>query len=124
VDNSTCSRSSHDELIATSKEHLKYLQIHPFNVFQMDVCTSRGLSVILLSLGKRYNVFPYSTLVLRNTCISIMNYFYNSYFLLLIGLICYCDICTDTNSSCVTDGYCFTSISLNKDTGVIIHSSR
>ncbi|XP_050537311.1 TGF-beta receptor type-1-like isoform X1 [Daktulosphaira vitifoliae] len=40
------------------------------------------------------------------------------------GLECYCDICVDTNFTCITDGYCFSSISLNKDTGVKIYSSR
>ncbi|VVC30094.1 Ser/Thr protein kinase, TGFB receptor,Serine/threonine-protein kinase, active [Cinara cedri] len=40
------------------------------------------------------------------------------------GLLCFCDICSDTNFTCSTDGYCFTSLSLSKDTGVIRHSSR
>ncbi|GLV45621.1 baboon [Carabus blaptoides fortunei] len=31
------------------------------------------------------------------------------------GLKCKCDICRDSNYTCETDGYCFTSISLNKD---------
>lgn len=46
------------------------------------------------------------------------------YFIINIGLACFCDICADTNYTCYTDGYCFTSVSLNKDTGVIQNSSR
>lgn len=41
------------------------------------------------------------------------------------GLLCHCDICgTETNHTCETDGYCFTSTSLTKDTGVIEHAYR
>lgn len=47
-----------------------------------------------------------------------------SFIILLTGLICYCDICYDTNLTCVTDGYCFTSVSLNKANGVTLHQSR
>ncbi|PBC28446.1 UDP-glucose 6-dehydrogenase [Apis cerana cerana] len=32
-----------------------------------------------------------------------------------IGLKCYCDICTETNHTCETDGYCFASTSLEND---------
>ncbi|XP_012340182.1 TGF-beta receptor type-1 isoform X1 [Apis florea] len=31
------------------------------------------------------------------------------------GLKCYCDICTETNHTCETDGYCFASTSLEND---------
>ncbi|XP_071878526.1 TGF-beta receptor type-1 babo isoform X4 [Bombus fervidus] len=35
---------------------------------------------------------------------------------LVDGLLkCYCDICTDTNHTCETDGYCFASTSLEND---------
>ncbi|XP_023702433.1 TGF-beta receptor type-1 isoform X3 [Cryptotermes secundus] len=40
------------------------------------------------------------------------------------GLLCHCDICADRNFTCVTDGYCFTSTSLQKDTGVITRAYR
>ncbi|XP_067012714.2 TGF-beta receptor type-1 isoform X2 [Anabrus simplex] len=38
------------------------------------------------------------------------------------GLLCYCENCKDNNHTCVSDGYCFTSTSLDKDTSVIKHS--
>ncbi|XP_035734209.1 TGF-beta receptor type-1-like isoform X2 [Vespa mandarinia] len=39
------------------------------------------------------------------------------------GLLkCYCDICTDTNHTCETDGYCFASTSLEND--VITYARR
>ncbi|XP_016768175.2 TGF-beta receptor type-1 isoform X9 [Apis mellifera] len=34
---------------------------------------------------------------------------------LVDGLKCYCDICTETNHTCETDGYCFASTSLEND---------
>ncbi|XP_069692681.1 TGF-beta receptor type-1 isoform X1 [Periplaneta americana] len=40
------------------------------------------------------------------------------------GLLCHCDICADSNDTCVTDGYCFTSTSLHRDTGVVVHAYR
>lgn len=40
------------------------------------------------------------------------------------GLLCHCDICADRNFTCVTDGYCFTSTSLQKDTGVVTRAYR
>uniref|UniRef100_A0A1B6IBK3 Serine/threonine-protein kinase receptor n=1 Tax=Homalodisca liturata TaxID=320908 RepID=A0A1B6IBK3_9HEMI len=41
------------------------------------------------------------------------------------GLLCHCDICgPETNHTCKTEGYCFASIYVNKETGVIIHSIR
>ncbi|XP_046998746.1 TGF-beta receptor type-1 isoform X3 [Schistocerca americana] len=33
------------------------------------------------------------------------------------GLECYCDICLETDYKCITDGYCFTSIFMDKNTG-------
>jgi TGF-beta receptor type-1 len=42
----------------------------------------------------------------------------------VLGLLCHCDICADRNFTCVTDGYCFTSTSLQKDTGVITRAYR
>nr|XP_050847020.1 TGF-beta receptor type-1 isoform X3 [Vespula vulgaris] len=39
------------------------------------------------------------------------------------GLLkCYCDICTDTNHTCETDGYCFASTSLEND--VVTYARR
>ncbi|XP_034936476.1 TGF-beta receptor type-1-like isoform X4 [Chelonus insularis] len=38
------------------------------------------------------------------------------------GLKCYCDICTDTNHTCETDGYCFASTGREND--VITHAYR
>lgn len=38
------------------------------------------------------------------------------------GLKCYCDICTETNHTCETDGYCFASTSLEND--VITYARR
>ncbi|XP_011877359.1 PREDICTED: TGF-beta receptor type-1 isoform X3 [Vollenhovia emeryi] len=38
------------------------------------------------------------------------------------GLLCYCDICTDTNYTCETDGYCFASTSLKNN--VITYARR
>ncbi|XP_015185354.1 PREDICTED: TGF-beta receptor type-1 isoform X3 [Polistes dominula] len=38
------------------------------------------------------------------------------------GLKCYCDICTDNNHTCETDGYCFASTSLEND--VITYARR
>jgi len=40
------------------------------------------------------------------------------------ALKCRCDICPDTNFTCETDGYCFTSTSLNRKTGVLSHAYR
>ncbi|XP_054289328.1 TGF-beta receptor type-1-like isoform X1 [Macrosteles quadrilineatus] len=41
------------------------------------------------------------------------------------ALLCHCDICgAETNHTCETDGYCFTSTSLAKETGVIQHAFR
>ncbi|PSN57906.1 hypothetical protein C0J52_00249 [Blattella germanica] len=40
------------------------------------------------------------------------------------GLLCHCDICADTNDTCVTKGFCFTSTSLQKDTGVVTRAYR
>jgi hypothetical protein len=42
----------------------------------------------------------------------------------VLGLLCHCDICADRNDTCVTDGFCFTSTSLQKDTGVVTHAYR
>ncbi|XP_033329063.1 TGF-beta receptor type-1 babo isoform X1 [Megalopta genalis] len=41
---------------------------------------------------------------------------------LVDGLKCHCDICADTNHTCVTDGYCFASTSLEND--VITYARR
>ncbi|XP_025414951.1 TGF-beta receptor type-1 isoform X2 [Sipha flava] len=57
------------------------------------------------------------------TCVLIVGFLLFSFYHSINGLLCYCDLCFDTNFTCTTDGYCFTSISLNKDTGVIRHSS-
>ena len=46
------------------------------------------------------------------------------YIFIVSGLLCHCDICADRNDTCVTDGYCFTSTSLQKDTGVVTHAYR
>lgn len=46
------------------------------------------------------------------------------YVFIVLGLLCHCDICADRNFTCVTDGYCFTSTSLQKDTGVITRAYR
>ncbi|XP_016844617.1 TGF-beta receptor type-1 isoform X2 [Nasonia vitripennis] len=35
--------------------------------------------------------------------------------LLVQGLKCHCDICSETNNTCETDGYCFASTNLDKD---------
>lgn len=41
------------------------------------------------------------------------------------GLKCHCDICTaESNFTCETDGYCFTSTSLDRKTGGQVHSYR
>ncbi|XP_075229222.1 TGF-beta receptor type-1 babo isoform X2 [Lycorma delicatula] len=41
------------------------------------------------------------------------------------GLLCHCDICgPETNHTCQTDGYCFTSISLDKEKNVPRHAYR
>ncbi|XP_033226738.1 TGF-beta receptor type-1 isoform X2 [Belonocnema kinseyi] len=42
--------------------------------------------------------------------------------LIVNGLKCHCDICTESNHTCVTDGYCFASTSLDHD--VITHAYR
>lgn len=45
-------------------------------------------------------------------------FYYFFFFFSLIyfsGLKCYCDICTETNHTCETDGYCFASTSLEND---------
>uniref|UniRef100_A0A1B6EC83 Serine/threonine-protein kinase receptor n=1 Tax=Clastoptera arizonana TaxID=38151 RepID=A0A1B6EC83_9HEMI len=39
------------------------------------------------------------------------------------GLLCHCDICGNTNYTCETDGYCFTS-TFKKDSGVVEHLYR
>ncbi|XP_032792572.2 TGF-beta receptor type-1 isoform X1 [Daphnia magna] len=40
-----------------------------------------------------------------------------------LALKCHCDICTvETNYTCETDGFCFTSTSLNRKTGALIHA--
>ncbi|XP_014203288.1 TGF-beta receptor type-1 isoform X4 [Copidosoma floridanum] len=41
---------------------------------------------------------------------------------LVQGLKCHCDICSETNNTCETDGYCFASTSLDKD--VITYAYR
>ncbi|XP_046443020.1 TGF-beta receptor type-1-like isoform X3 [Daphnia pulex] len=42
---------------------------------------------------------------------------------LALALKCHCDICTaETNHTCETDGFCFTSTSLNRKTGALIHA--
>lgn len=42
-----------------------------------------------------------------------------------LALKCHCDICTvETNYTCETDGFCFTSTSLNRKTGALIHAYR
>uniref|UniRef100_A0A0A9Z3X6 receptor protein serine/threonine kinase n=2 Tax=Lygus hesperus TaxID=30085 RepID=A0A0A9Z3X6_LYGHE len=38
------------------------------------------------------------------------------------GLLCHCDICSDTNFTCSTDGYCFTATTLEKGTGNVKRS--
>ncbi|XP_026678608.1 TGF-beta receptor type-1 [Diaphorina citri] len=40
------------------------------------------------------------------------------------GLLCCCDICPESNHTCETDGYCFTSTFLDKATGVISYNYR
>lgn len=35
------------------------------------------------------------------------------------GLLCHCDICADTNNTCETDGYCFTSTTLSPGNAVV-----
>lgn len=41
------------------------------------------------------------------------------------ALKCHCDICTaETNYTCETDGFCFTSTSLNRKTGALVHAYR
>lgn len=41
------------------------------------------------------------------------------------ALKCHCDICTgETNHTCETDGFCFTSTSLNRKTGALVHAYR
>uniref|UniRef100_A0A0A9Z9V2 Serine/threonine-protein kinase receptor n=1 Tax=Lygus hesperus TaxID=30085 RepID=A0A0A9Z9V2_LYGHE len=40
------------------------------------------------------------------------------------GLLCHCDICSDTNFTCSTDGYCFTATTLEKGTGNVKRSYR
>ncbi|KAI5701023.1 hypothetical protein M8J75_005326 [Diaphorina citri] len=40
------------------------------------------------------------------------------------GLLCRCDICPESNHTCETDGYCFTSTFLDKATGVISYNYR
>ncbi|XP_046390406.1 TGF-beta receptor type-1 isoform X3 [Ischnura elegans] len=42
----------------------------------------------------------------------------------VVGLLCHCDICPETNNTCKTDGYCFTAVTKQIDTGVIQHSYR
>ncbi|KAJ9592728.1 hypothetical protein L9F63_015608, partial [Diploptera punctata] len=41
-----------------------------------------------------------------------------------VGLLCHCDICVDTNNTCVTKGFCFTTTSLQKETGIISRAYR
>jgi Activin types I and II receptor domain. len=43
---------------------------------------------------------------------------------LFSGLLCCCDICPESNHTCETDGYCFTSTFLDKATGVISYNYR
>jgi len=40
------------------------------------------------------------------------------------ALKCKCDICHDANNTCETDGYCFSSTSLNQKTGKLSHAYR
>ncbi|XP_020290095.1 TGF-beta receptor type-1 isoform X2 [Pseudomyrmex gracilis] len=41
------------------------------------------------------------------------------------GLLkCYCDICSETNHTCETDGYCFASTSLEREPDVITYARR
>ncbi|GLH00172.1 Raf homolog serine/threonine-protein kinase Raf [Gryllus bimaculatus] len=40
------------------------------------------------------------------------------------GLLCHCDFCKETNFTCITDGYCFTTTSLDKETGSKKHAYR
>lgn len=50
--------------------------------------------------------------------LSLIEFFIIIFFFSLIyfsGLKCYCDICTETNHTCETDGYCFASTSLEND---------
>lgn len=49
-------------------------------------------------------------------------YIYVMCFIYYAALMCYCDVCPETNNSCETDGYCFTSTTLEK--GFITHSYR
>jgi hypothetical protein len=46
------------------------------------------------------------------------------YIFIVLGLLCHCDICANTNDTCDTDGYCFASTSLQEDTGVVTYSYR
>ncbi|XP_076227488.1 TGF-beta receptor type-1 babo isoform X4 [Nomia melanderi] len=53
--------------------------------------------------------------------LALLCLFHTSY--LVDGLLkCHCDICTDTNHTCETDGYCFASTSLEND--VITYARR
>ncbi|XP_060879283.1 TGF-beta receptor type-1-like isoform X1 [Metopolophium dirhodum] len=67
------------------------------------------------------SIFQYS-MSSKKTCMLLAVGFLFTFSHSVNGLSCYCDICADSNYTCVTDGYCFTSIS--KDTSVIRHSSR
>lgn len=40
------------------------------------------------------------------------------------GLKCHCDICLNNNFTCETDGYCFTSVELIKNTGEVKYAFR
>lgn len=40
------------------------------------------------------------------------------------SLLCYCDSCSTTNYTCVTDGYCFTSSTLDAKSGQSVKSYR
>lgn len=65
-----------------------------------------------------YSLYICTQLYYSTFSLSLIEFFIIIFFFSLIyfsGLKCYCDICTETNHTCETDGYCFASTSLEND---------
>lgn len=75
-----------------------------------------ALSCLNMNLGKY---------ILINLCSKIMVNIQLVFLFPITALKCHCDICTaETNHTCETDGFCFTSTSLSRKTGALVHAYR
>lgn len=87
-------------------------------IFGAAICSYCNYVKRLLFVQNAHNkwILAEYVIILSANVINEHQMVYNIlFFLLLLGLKCHCDICSESNNTCETDGYCFASTSLDKD---------